>query len=63
MDEQEKAAGQSLVLRGIIAIFRVILILGLLFYVLYHLTSGFSAEMLTTHEAFSPLGGSTRPGG
>ena len=47
MDEQEKAAGQSLVLRGIIAIFRVILILGLLFYVLYHLTSGFSAEMRT----------------
>lgn len=44
VDENE---APSVVLRGIVSILRVLIILGLFFYVLYHLTNGFSAEMKT----------------
>lgn len=49
MDKQYEDAGekQSLFARAILSICRLALILGLLFYVMYHLTNGFSAEMRT----------------
>ncbi|MBE6680266.1 MAG: hypothetical protein E7598_07090 [Ruminococcaceae bacterium] len=46
MDEQN-GEKQSLFVRGLVSVCRVLLILGLLFYVMYHLTNGFSAEMRT----------------
>ncbi|MBQ6893539.1 MAG: hypothetical protein IJN48_04970 [Clostridia bacterium] len=49
MDKQfeEKEEKQSLAVRVILSVARVALIIGLLFYVLYHLTNGFSAELET----------------
>ena len=38
---------QPLFVRGVLSVLRVLLILGLFFYVLYHLTNGFSAELRT----------------
>ena len=43
----EKNDKQPLFIRGILSVLRVLLILGLFFYVLYHLTNGFSAELVT----------------
>ncbi len=49
MDKQKENSGEKrpLFVRGILSLFRVVLILALLFYVLYHLTNGFSKEMRT----------------
>ncbi len=51
MDKQNESFGggekQSLFLRAFASICRIALISGLLFYVMYHLTNGFSAEMRT----------------
>lgn len=44
MKKDEK---QSLFVRGLLSVIRVLLILGLFVYVLYHLTNGFSAELGT----------------
>lgn len=48
MDSQfDKEEKQSLPVRALQSVLRVVLIIGLLFYVLYHVTGGFSAELET----------------